>query len=153
ELARMAGREGGRRCQRQGDVRGYVAPRGGAGEAGTRHGRETVRPCDLCGQETSSKYGVCNRTPECKQEQGRRRWRAEHPEARDVRDARPCKGCGRPTISKSGRCRRAAGCGARGAGGWRGVPESPCEVCGQPTASKDGVCRRSAECKCESRRR
>jgi hypothetical protein len=39
------------------------------------------KPCDLCQQPTTSKSGVCARTPECKRER-KRRWNADNVESK-----------------------------------------------------------------------
>lgn len=108
--------------------------------------------CEVCDQPTASKYGVCNRTLECKQEQRRRRYQAGHPDARDARDHRPCKVCGLPTISKTGVCSRTSKCKSTSQGH---TPQemSACEVCGRSTTSAFRVCRQTKECDNEWARR
>jgi hypothetical protein len=113
-----------------------------------------VTDCGVCGQPTTSKYGVCRRTRACHNEAARRQRNAS-PEV----TPRPCEVCGLPTIGKYGVCSRTPQClrehGRRRAASYH--PErpvsQPCLVCGQPTAAKNGVCSRTVECRRECARK
>lgn len=101
-----------------------------------------MAPCHVCGQQTTSKYGVCKRSRECQQEYRYRSGKVPRP--------RLCRLCNRPlkADNRIGFCRRTPQCArARDRARRPGrLTRVPCDVCGKPTSSKYGVCRRSAEC-------
>ena len=71
-------------------------------------------PCEICGDLTGSKYGVCIRTPECSREYGLRYRAADHSDLR----CDPCEVCGQPTVSKLGVCQGTPECSAEAGRRW-----------------------------------
>lgn len=63
-----------------------------------------LAPCTVCGDLTSSKYGICVATPACNRAYQRQRWAALRPE--DTSTSKPCTSCGRPTVAEGGVCAR-----------------------------------------------
>lgn len=91
------------------------------------HEAPPTAPCEICGQPTVAKDGVCKQTQPCRNER-QRRWRADHPEWVRARNL-------------DYRAKVA-------------VPAPLCDVCGQPMRrSKHGVCSRTDECRTEQSRR
>ncbi len=120
-----------------------------------------VPSCDVCGQPTTSKHGVCQGTVACRTEYQhrvdkiRRRKRSIERAAVKAATLSPCERCGKPTPPVPGICARV---GCRPARMRRLAGESdpqykPCEVCGQMTRSACGVCKRPGECAKERGRR
>jgi hypothetical protein len=62
----------------------------------------SLAPCELCGDMTVSKCGICTRRPECKRAYLRKTWESKKPED----TSKPCASCGRPTKSTHEVCAR-----------------------------------------------
>lgn len=63
-----------------------------------------LAPCTVCGNLTSSKYGICVATPECNRAYQRQRHAVLKPEGTST--SKPCTSCGRPTVAEGGVCAR-----------------------------------------------
>jgi 5-methylcytosine-specific restriction endonuclease McrA len=107
-------------------------------------------PCAVCGLPTGAPCGVCQRSPQCKQEYRYRTGHAQRPEVCQV-----CRGPLRQG-SKWGVCHRTRDC-RRAVDRLRRPPGSPgtCEVCGGQLRSdnKVGICDCTAACRAERTRR
>ena len=120
-----------------------------------------MTPCEVCGQPTVSKHGVCQGTVACRTEYQHRvdriRRRKRSIERAAVRAATlvPCERCGKPTPPAPGICAR-VGCRLARMRRLEGKSEpqyKPCEVCGEMTRSACGVCKRPGDCANERGRR
>ena len=106
-----------------------------------------MAPCDVCGEPTRSKYGVCHRTRECHNLASLRQ-RVASP----ATIWRPCEVCTLPTNADGGVCNRTPACRRtrrrrRASRSGVGPVRVSCEICGEPTTETPGICTRSAECR------
>ena len=120
-----------------------------------------LHPCDVCGEPTSGKLGVCPRTTECRSEYRRLSRYAKAGQAAPPRPTpRPCALCGRLTTSLGGVCSRGS-CKAEyqrqkiAATGHVVTPYTygQCEVCGRRCRADLGVCQETPQCRTEYNRR
>lgn len=117
--------------------------------SGRFQGQGPEVPCAACGLPTTSRFGICRRTPDCRAYYARRRTNGViTPPPPVIR----CKVCGEPTKSKYRICRRSPQCLAARQNMRRTglAPPLPawvnCQVCGQPTRAKYGICSRTTAC-------